>query len=364
MKWWCSLLLASAVSASAGIVDGPYVLTGANGALESWTVEDAPAGLRKVARNLDAGARITVAAVGDLPAFDVTLRGAAPVSKDALTVPSGAPVFVVADTHGEFELLARMLQAHCVVDARLQWSFGKGQLVVLGDVLDRGPNHTEILWLLYALEAQAKSAGGAVHLLLGNHETMVMRGDLRYLNPKYPAIARALGVDSYARLLAPDTVLGQWLRSRPAVLKLNRALYLHAGIARDLVDRTISLAEINASIRSVLDKSTGGDLDSLERAEFLMGKLGPLWYRGYFPEHEDYPPASAADVTKILAAFQVDRIFVGHTTVPTITRLYDGRVIAVQVYPKRESDGVHFEALLVRGRKLLRARFDGATEPL
>ena len=58
-----------------------------------------------------------------------------------------------------------MLQAHRVVDATLRWSFGKGQLLILGDVFDRGPNHTEILWLLYKLEAEAAKAGGMIEEL-------------------------------------------------------------------------------------------------------------------------------------------------------------------------------------------------------
>jgi len=47
---------------------------------------------------------------------------------------------------------------------------------------------------------------------------------------------------------------------------------------------------------------------------------------------------------------------VGHTRVPTITPLYQGRVIAVQVYPKLDSFGNPiFEALLIRDGVRLRA---------
>jgi len=60
----------------------------------------------------------------------------------------------------------------------------------------------------------------------------------------------------------------------------------------------------------------------------------------------------------------VRRILVGHTIVPTITPLFDGKVIAVQVYPKREGGEVHFESLLVKSGKLFRATPDGSTSPL
>jgi hypothetical protein len=302
--------------------------------------------------------------VGKLPAFEVTLRPPAPDARDALTIPAKSPLFVVADTHGEFEILAQMLQAHRVVDERLQWSFGRGQLVVLGDVFDRGPNQLEILWLLYELEAQARKAGGGVHLVLGNHETMVLLGDLRYLNPKYAASTQALRVDSYAALFDARSLLGQWLRSRPAVLRINRMLFLHAGISRALLDRQLALADVNAAIRGALAAPPADDA-ARERAEFLMTTLGPLWYRGYFPEHKDYPPATPDDVDRALKHFGVDRILIGHTIVPEITPLFEGRVIAVQVYPKRDGAGrATFESLLIRGTKLFRAMPDGSTTVL
>ena len=38
----------------------------------------------------------------------------------------------------------------------------------------------KIIDLMMNLEKQAKKAGGAVHMLIGNHEAMNMYGDLRY----------------------------------------------------------------------------------------------------------------------------------------------------------------------------------------
>ena len=101
-----------------------------------------------------------------------------------------------------------------------------------------------------------------------------------------------------------------------------------------------------------------------ERADFLMTQLGPLWYRGYFAEQTDFTGATQADVDLTLAHFGVQRILVGHTIVPTITPLFGGKVIAVQVYPKREADGVHFESLLIRGGGFFRATPDGMSKPL
>ena len=72
-----------------------------------------------------------------------------------------------------------------IIDSDLKWVFGEGQLVLLGDVFDRGALVTETLWFLYELQIQAQKSEGNVHLLLGNHEIMALTGDHRYLNYKY-----------------------------------------------------------------------------------------------------------------------------------------------------------------------------------
>jgi Calcineurin-like phosphoesterase len=357
------LILALLISLRALAGDGPYVMRDAD-RLEVLSVADQADGPHKVVGKATVGARISVPAVDEVPAFQVTLRPPAELAPDVATSRKSAPIYVVADTHGEYQILAAMLMKHGVIDASLRWSFGKGQLVVLGDVFDRGAHQTEILWLLYELEAQARKKGGAVHLVLGNHELMVLGGDLRYLNRKYLATAQVLGVGSYAELFRSDSVLGQWLRSRPAVLKLNDLLFLHGGISPRLVDMNVSRQQVNASIRAVMNQLPFASEPERERAAFLLGEDGPLWYRGYFAE----PPATAtpeADIPRMLAHFGVSRILVGHTRVPTITPLYDGRVIAVQVYPRRtESGAVEFETLIIRGGGFYRARPDGSTERL
>jgi hypothetical protein len=273
-------------------------------------------------------------------------------------------LFVVADTHGEFEILAGMLMKQGVVDRQLHWSFGRGRLVFLGDVFDRGPHQLEILWLIYQLEAQAGKAGGAVYLTLGNHETMVLRGDLRYLHARYRATAQLLGVSSYAQLFDADSVLGQWLRSKPAVLKLGDFLCLHGGISPGLVARKLSLADVNVAVRAGLGGREPGGADA-GRAELVYGNEGPLWYRGYFPDAAGSIAVTPDDIGRIREHFGVRRILVGHTAVPTITPLFGGQVFAVQVYPRQDSFGNDvFEALLIRDGTFFRALPDGRTEQL
>ncbi len=355
-----SLLLVLAASATAAVPDGPYVLKGPGG-WEALSVQVAGEVASKQTRVVRVGDTLTIAAVGTTPPFSVKLRGPAPNAPEEIRTAKGAPLFVVADTHGEFEILVTMLRAHKIVGPDLKWKFARGHLVVLGDVFDRGPNQLEILWLLYELEAQAAKAGGGVHLVLGNHEVMALRGDARYLHAKYVEAARVLGAANYSDLFAAGSLLGQWLRSKPAILKVDDFLCLHAGVSRAIVDSHLTLTEINATVRSVLNDEPGQGAV----AELVMGNLGPLWYRGYFAEQSGFPTATPEDVGLVLKTFGTRRVLVGHTIVPTITPLYEGRVIAVQVYPKRDDAGhAEFESLMIRKGQLSRARLDGALIPL
>jgi hypothetical protein len=263
-----------------------------------------------------------------------------------VTTRAKAPLFVVADTHGEFEIFADMLIRHHVVDGKLHWSFGRGYLVILGDVFDRGAHQTEILWLIYALEAEARKAGGGVAFVLGNHETMVMRGDLRYLNPRYQQTAAVLGVASYTQLFGPGSVLGQWLRSKAAVVKVNDLLCLHGGISRELVEaqafagRHQRHGEVGAQRRSAGQPTPNVNARSscsANSAHCGIAAISPRLLRRRIEcrRHRPDPQVLRRDAHSRR-----------HTRVPSITPLFTGKVIAVQVYPRHREDGsVEFEAL-------------------
>lgn len=342
--------------------DGPYITRSSAGTWTARWIE----GTEVRDRTVKVGDVVTVAAVGTLPAFDVELRGPAGPAADEIDVGARTPLFVMADTHGEFEIAAQLLQRHGVIDERLQWSFGKGHLAVLGDVFDRGPNQTEILWLIYQLEAEARRAGGGVHLAIGNHESMVLLGDERYLHPKYRHVASMLGVERHVVLWNEQSLLGEWLRSKAAVFRLGDFLCLHGGVSRELMDRGLTLAQVNRAVRAALTMQPSA-FD--EQTRFVMGEAGPLWYRGYFSSmlrQAGFEPAGSADIDLIRERFGVQAILVGHTRVPEVTPLYGGRVVAVQVYPHRDprTRAPIMEALLIEKGRMFRVRADGSREML
>ena len=211
--------------------DGPYLMATGDGQWTAQWVEGDETDLKVKQQPVRTGQSISVPAVGELPEFTVRIRKPDATAPDAIAVSASTPLFVVADSHGQYEHFAQLLQNNGVIDQSLRWSFRKGHVAILGDVFDRGPNQTEILWLIYKLEEEAAKAGGGVHFVLGNHEFMVLSGDLRYLHPKYSKVAAALQAPSYTALWSEQTLLGQWLRTQASVIKLGDYLCLHGGIS-------------------------------------------------------------------------------------------------------------------------------------
>lgn len=349
--------------------DGPYVGSDAKNQLHAMWVETEGDRLRVRQEAVAVGSEVAIPAVGSRPAFKVTLRDVSAPVAHSVALPKASSLFVVADTHGEFELATGLLLRHRIIDDQLRWAFGKGHLVFLGDVFDRGPNHTELLWLMYKLEAEAKQAGGGVHLVLGNHESMVLLGDERYLHRKYVETQRAFNAPNYAALWGTNSVLGQWLRTKAAVMKVGDYLCVHGGVSSEVVARKLTLEALNATVRDAL--MSRHELPAAQNVEvsFVLGPKGPLWHRGYFGNSRERAVEGEdtdADVTSVLEHFNARRVLVGHTRVPTVTPLYGGKVVAVQVYPHRDEQSGKpiMEALLIKDGKLHRASADGKLKEL
>ncbi|MFZ3002918.1 MAG: metallophosphoesterase [Undibacterium umbellatum] len=259
-------------------------------------------------------------------------------------------VAAISDIHGQFDLMLKLLQGNGIINQDWQWTFGTGHLVIAGDVLDRGPKVTEALWLLYALEARAKAAGGAVHLLLGNHETITMAGDVRYLNKKYVTVAQHLNT-SYPQMLDNSSVLGRWLRSKPVIIQVNDMLFMHGGLHPDHQNLNLNLQQVNEKYRQTLGMSKAQvKADSV--LDWLYGSMGPLWYRGYFTA----PQLPGEELNKVLQQLKVDRIVVGHTTMNGVYSHYQGKVISIDSGIK---GGVKGEMLFWDKGQLSKAGADG-----
>ncbi len=275
---------------------------------------------------------------------------------DAESVPyAGGRIVALSDIHGQYDLMVTLLRAHRVIDGNDDWALGRDHLVITGDVFDRGDKVNEVFWLLFRLQQQAHAAGGAVHFLLGNHETMVLYDDLRYVNPKYVEVARLLG-RPYSALYGKDTVIGGWLRTRPVMLRLGDTLFLHGGIAPENVDLVTGIDATNAAYRGSLGVAKDTVKADPATARLYDGKRSPIWYRGYFNGELD-----TLAVGSLVDRLGLARIVVGHTTMDEVVSFHGGRIVAIDSGIKRGESG---QLLFIENGRLSRGLPDGTREAL
>ncbi|MGC8865155.1 MAG: metallophosphoesterase [Bacteroidales bacterium] len=267
-------------------------------------------------------------------------------------------MLAVGDLHGQLDDLIRLLKAAQVVDSALNWKFGKGYLVFLGDFTDRGSQVTELLWFVLHLRHQAAQHGGKVLAILGNHDMMSMLGDHRYLNPKYQQICEYFGLE-YWSFFDRDTELGRFLRSLPVILKIGDNLIVHAGISHELMSTKPDINSLNSAFYA-FNNTFPPRLNA--QMDFLLRENGPIWYRGLIPDYDLRQQGSQQLVDSIAEWFGVQRIIIGHSEVPEIRPLYQGKVIPINVPLGRE--GVKPQALLWIGDSLYVVDVNGTTKPI
>lgn len=246
------------------------------------------------------------------------------------TYNSVEKVFVIGDIHGQCDSLKKFLINNKIIDKDHRWCFGNGHLLFVGDIFDRGETVTEALWLIYRLEQEAKRSGGMVHLILGNHEIMTFTGDARYVADKYIYLFKNIKTD-YQKSYSNKSVLGRWLKSKNTIIKINNILFVHGGIHPDLLRYKVSTDSINHLIYHFLNAKRKKDKPNNSLVEFLFSINGPFWYRGMIQREQLYGSLNDDNLNQILKFYEVNKIMVGHSYLPTITPFYNSKVYGLDV---------------------------------
>lgn len=231
-----------------------------------------------------------------------------------------ARIAVISDLEGQQAFFLHWAATLGIIDAAANWQYGAGHLVILGDFMDRGRDVYPLLWTLYRLQQQADAAGGAVHVLLGNHELYNLTGRLKDVEAEHLWAMSQLG--TYHGLLSADTVLGHWLRQQPVVIQLGDILFSHGGLSPQLLAKNLSIDAINQAQWHAIQQ--GHDT-------FWFSPAAPAWYRGYFESTPALPQASQTDLNQLLAHYQARFVVVGHTQRAKINASYQGAVYGVEV---------------------------------
>jgi len=228
-----------------------------------------------------------------------------PLAVETWRYTSAGQVVAFGDVHGAYDALVATLRQAGVLGIDERWSGGRTTLISLGDLVDRGPSSRRVLDLLMRLEREAAMAGGAVRVLLGNHEVMTLLGERRDVSAleyaefaaderhdersaaqrRFVAAHIAAGsAEPAARAefaqrfppgwfarraaFAGDGRYGAWLLSKPVAIVVDDTAFVHGGFSRLVADR--DLIALNVEFHAKLIGQLA-DVAALERA----GRLDP-----------------------------------------------------------------------------------------
>lgn len=255
-------------------------------------------------------------------------------------------LLVVSDIEGNFTGFFSFLLSNRVIDTNGNWIYGDGHLVLNGDFVDRGKDVTQVLWLIYKLEQQAEAQGGKVHYILGNHEIMMLQGNVSYANFKYIQAAKEISGNQYwdramLRLYSENTELGKWLRNKNIVERIGNTLFVHAGLNVRHMDAGLDIPTLNKIARENYGKPYTKNFKSKKEELTLSSIYSPYWDRSlamdfknkalYFLNNINVKETSQQELNKLLKYYGASRVVIGHSIVDDIKVDYEGKVIKIDI---------------------------------
>ena len=341
-------------------LDGPYISDGFR--------YDVSAQNKLIKTPISPGEEFIVA-VGNkaVPGFKVKLRNNYATADHIYKRPE--KLIAISDIEGNFIGFYSFLISNKVIDQQGNWIYGKGHLVLNGDFVDRGNQVTQVLWLIYKLEQQAETARGKVHYILGNHEIMMLQGNVSYANFKYiEAAKRISGVkfwDQATRsLYAENTELGTWLRSKNIVERIGENLFVHAGMNIRHVNENLDIKKLNQIAKANYGKPYTNNFINATEEMTLSGIYAPYWDRSlamdfknkmlYFLNNVKAKETTQLDLEKICRYYQVSRIIIGHSIVNDIRTDYDGKVIKIDVHHGTSMRSGKTKGIILQGNRAIK----------
>ena len=225
-------------------------------------------------------------------------------------------IVAIGDLHGDLDATRKALRLAGAIDEKDGWIGGDLIVVQTGDQLDRGDEEQAILEMLDRLQGEAKAAGGAMHILNGNHELMNARPDLRYVTEggfedfedavviaEEDSLLLAHEPDQRARVAAfrPGGPFALMLAERPVVLVLGENVFVHGGVLPMHLE--YGLDRLNDEVSEWL-RGNG------EPPDFIHTSQSPTWTRIY---SDDVESDDCRQLAGVLEGLGAARMVVGHT---------------------------------------------------
>ncbi|KAL6751357.1 Metallo-dependent phosphatase-like protein [Haematococcus lacustris] len=314
------------------------------------------------------------------------------VTGDLPTVlPATSRLMAIGDLHGDLGKARRAFRLAGITDEQDRWAAGSSVCVQVGDILDRGDAELQILLFMERLQAEARAAGGALHVLNGNHETMNVMGNHRYATAganreierwqqwqrlrgrlqglTQPSSPPGPSPQGQSPGPTPSSAAAHWERSQalqpgsaitrrffanhPTVLQVGSTVFVHGGVLPEHVE--YGLERINRETRQWMESGstdtglgpalqhpsttsatlTAGSSSSVSKAKkapnFLRGATAIVWARNF--STEDHGRCDCDVLRDVLQAIPgSQRMVMGHTIQDDgINAACDGRALRVDV---------------------------------
>ena len=226
---------------------------------------------------------------------------------------AGAPsLYIFSDVHADYPALIKLLAGAGVIDAAHRWKAGDAALVVVGDLIDKGPDAVDVIRFFIALQASAAAAGGHVIVTMGNHEAQFLA------DPQNSKATASDGFDPELRAagLSPESVaagvgdVGLFVRDLPFAARVGDWFFAHAG---NTGGRT--LAQLSSDLQRGVD-AAGFGAPVLSASDSL---LEMKFSERIFWEAFGKPEATLAQWTSALG---VHHVVMGHQ--PAAVTFADG----------------------------------------
>lgn len=230
-------------------------------------------------------------------------------------LPAAPRVVAIGDLHGDFTATEKAFRLAGAIDASGKWSGGDLVVVQTGDQLDRGPDERQILEFLERLEKEAEAAGGRLVVLNGNHETMNVLGDFRYVTPEamnsfdsyQPASPLSIQVEgaskSRATAFLPGGGAALVLSRRRLIVMVGDTVFAHGGVTPQHLSHGID--KLNEQSKEWMSGKT------TLPPRLVVDETGPLWTRIY--GEPDVSEATCRVLEQTLRRLGAQRMAVGHT---------------------------------------------------
>lgn len=252
-------------------------------------------------------------------------------------------VIAIGDIHADSEAFVDALVGNGILDREGNFIAQGKDIVFLGDFTDKGPNTLAVWDIMNYVKKEASKNNSRVHSLFGNHDTVVLMGELKRMYPedlerftKYDAdpvvgVQRALVSEPYKELM-------QGWRT---MIKIDDTLYVHGGVDDWMLETTPE--EINNTVNKYV-KDQQSYLEKKLRGEPVKAPEVPKVLEPWIFDSEDPFPDNpfwsrelshgnieSEKLDEILKELEVKRVVVGHTPTKSkaIEVMYDNRLYRV-----------------------------------